>query len=59
MFQDNQPFLSGEEAKKRFSRWWPFLIFHLNNFSYFDLQVTPMLPTKWPSVQEKKLKIDF
>ena len=29
----------------------------------FDLQVTPMLPSKfevnWPSVQEKKRKIDF
>ena len=29
----------------------------------FDLQVTPMLPTKflvsWPLVQEKKRKIDF
>ena len=31
--------------------------------SVFDLQVTPMLPTKfrvnWPSVQEKKRKKDF
>ena len=33
------------------------------NFAIFDLQVTPMLPSKfqvkWPSVQEKKQKIDF
>ena len=52
MFQDNRPFVSGEEANNRFLRWRPFLISHQNSFSYFALQVTPMLPTEfhvnWP-----------
>ena len=34
-----------------------------NNFSYFNLQVTPMLPAKfqvnWPFVEEKKQIIEF
>ena len=54
-FHVNWPFVSGEEAKNRFSRWWPWKpswILDLNNFSYFALQDTPILPTKfqvnWP-----------
>ena len=38
---------SGEEAQNRFSRWQPWrpsLISDRNEFTYFDLQVTPMLP---------------
>ena len=60
-FQDNRPFLSGERAKNRFSRWRPSRISHRNNFNYFYLQVTLMLPTKFVSlsVHEKKRKIDF
>ena len=34
-FQDNWPFVSGEEVKNRFSRWRPSWISHQNNFSYF------------------------
>ena len=55
MFQVNWPFVSGEEAKKRFSRWWPWRLSWIsdrNNFDYFALQDTAMLPTKfqfsWP-----------
>ena len=60
----------GEEAKNRFSRWTPWRNFggHLG-FSIgmildiFDVQVTPMLPTKFGIncllVEEKKQKIDF
>ena len=65
-FGVNWPFGSGEEAKNRFSRWRPWRpswISDRHDFTYFDLQVTPMLPNKfgvsWPSVQEKKRKIDF
>ena len=51
----------GEEAKNRFSRWPPCTISTI--LAIFDLHVTPMLPSKfgvnWPSVQEKKQKIDF
>ena len=55
-FQVNWLLDLGEEAKKkRFSRWppWrPFWIFDQQDFGYFDLQVTPMLPSKfgvnWP-----------
>ena len=51
-FGVNWPFGSGEEAKNRFSRWWPSWISDRNDFSIFDLQVTPMLPSKyqvnWP-----------
>ena len=42
------PFGSGEEAKNRFLRWqpcWASWIYD-QNFSYFDLLVTPMLPIK-------------
>ena len=63
-FQDNQPFISGEEVKNRFSRSQPRLISHQNNYSYFlstnhpdaSYQVSCQLGL---SVQEKKLKIDF
>ena len=64
-FQVNCPFGSGEETKNRFSRWWPWRpswIFDCNNFSYFFLQVIPMLPTKFKSIGisvQKKRKIDF
>ena len=37
-FQDNKPFISGEEVKSRFSRcrsWLPSWISHRNNLSYF------------------------
>ena len=51
----NWPFVSEEEAKNRFSRWPPQQLSWIsdqNDFSYFDLQITPMLPTKfqvsWP-----------
>ena len=43
-------FGSEEEEKKGFSRWLPqrpFWISDQNNFSYFDLPVAPMLPTKF------------
>ena len=60
------PFGSGEEAKNRFSRRLPCRpswTSDRHDFSYFDLQVTPMLPSKSESiglsVQEKKRKIDF
>ena len=66
-FQDNRPFISGEEAKKRLSRlrqWRPIWISHRNNFSFFFyLQVTRMLLTKfhikWSLFQEKTRKINF
>ena len=54
-FGVNWPFGSGEEAKNRISRWrpwWPSWISDRNDLAIFDLQVTPMLPTKyrvnWP-----------
>ena len=63
-FQVNWPFRSGEEAKDRLSRWpswqeakdrlsrWPSWqpswISNRKDFSYFDLQVTLLLPTKFP-----------
>ena len=61
-FRVNWPFGSGEEVKNRFSRWlpWrPFWFYDRHDFftigmilAIFDLQVTPMLPTKfgvnWP-----------
>ena len=34
-FGVNWPFDSGEEAKNRFSRWWPSWISDRNDFSYF------------------------
>ena len=65
-FQDNHPFVSGEEVKNRFSRW-PIGLFVQKEkrkidfqdgphgttiLAIFDLQVTPMLSTKflvnWP-----------
>ena len=56
----------GKEAKNRFSRWLPWRpswISYRNNFSYFNLQVTPMLPTVWTQLafffQEKKRKTFF
>ena len=42
-FGVNWPFVSGEEAKNRFSRWLGFPIGMI--LAIFDLQVTPMLPT--------------
>ena len=65
-FEFSWPFGSGEEAKNIFSRWQPYQpswISNQNNLSYFNLLVTPMLhikfQNKWPSIQEKKRKIDF
>ena len=43
-YQVSSPFGSGEEVKYRFSRPW---ISDQKDFSYFDLQVTPMIPTKF------------
>ena len=40
----------GVEGKKRFSRWppwWPSWVSDQHDFSFFDLQVTLMLPTVW------------
>ena len=60
------PFGSGEEAKYRLSRWlswWPSWISYQNDFSYFDLLVTPMFPIKFQdnwtfiSVEKKQKKI--
>ena len=61
------PFGSGEKAKNRFLRWqpwWPSWISDQNDFSYFDLLVTPRLPIKFQDnwvfkFQEKKQKIAF
>ena len=39
---------SGGEAKNRFSRWPPSWISDCNNLAFVDLQVTPMLPIKFP-----------
>ena len=54
-FRVNWHFGLGEKGKNRFSRWPPrqsSWISDPNDFSYFDLQVTPMLSTKlrvnWP-----------
>ena len=67
-FQVNWPSVSGGEVKNIFSRWPPcHLGFSIGTIlSIFDLQVTPMLPTKFQvcwsiglSVQEKEQKIDF
>ena len=61
----NWPFSSGEEVKNRFSRWppwWPSWVFNQNDFTFFYLQVTPMLPTKfqvnWPFGSGEEMKID-
>ena len=61
-FPVNWPF-SSEEAKNRFSRWLPWppsWISYWHDFSYFDLQVTPMSPTKfgvnWPFGAEAKYR---
>ena len=60
------PFGSGEEAKNIFLRWQPWRpswIYDQNDFSYFDLLVTPMLPIKFqdnrPFVSGEEAKIDF
>ena len=62
-FQDNQPFVSGEEAKNRFSRWQQSWLSHQNNFSYFFICKSPQcfLPKfMWIGLSvQKKLKIDF
>ena len=57
------PLGSGEKVKNIFSRWQPWLqfgIFYRNDLSYFDLQVTPMLPTKfrvkWPFSSDEEVK---
>ena len=39
-FQDKWSLVSREEAKTRFSRWWPSWLSHPNNFSYFSYQVS-------------------
>ena len=59
------PFGSGE-AKNRFSRWqlWQsFWISDQNDFNYFDVLVTSMLPTKfqdnWPFVSGEEAKNRF
>ena len=62
-FEVNLPFSLGEEAKNRFSwPWRPSWIFDQNDFSYFDLLVTPMLPIKFQEIGllflEKERKID-
>ena len=61
-FQVNCPFVSGEEAKNRFSRWWPSWISNRTNFSYFSSTGQCFL-LSFKSigllVQEKKWKIDF
>ena len=49
-FQVNWPFGSGEEATNRFSRrppWQPSWISDRTILATLDLQVTPMLPTKF------------
>ena len=58
-FGVNWPFGS-EEVRNRFSSWWPFWISDQNDFSCFDLLITPMFPIKTIglSFQEKR-KIDF
>ena len=62
-FQNNWPFVSGEEAKNIFSRRLLISIYHWNNFSYFYLQATrcilPCFKSTGLSVQEKKRKINF
>ena len=48
------PFGFEEEVKNRFLRWqpwWPSWISNQNDFSYFDLLVTPMLPNKFQDNQ--------
>ena len=57
---------SGGETKNRFSRWLPWRpswISDRHDFSYFDLQVTPMLPSKfgvnWPFGSGKEAKNRF
>ena len=65
-FGVSRPFGSGEEAKNIFLRWqawWPPWISNQNDFSYFDLIVTPMLPIKFqdnqPFVSGEKVKNRF
>ena len=67
-FRVNWPFGSGEEAKKRFSRWLPWhtsWFYDRHVLAIFDLQVTPMLPSKfgvnWPfgSGEEAKNRFGF
>ena len=55
-----------EEAKNRFSRWlpwWPSWISDQTILGIFDLQVTPMLPSKfgvnWPFGSGEELKNRF
>ena len=53
-FQDNQPFVSEEEAKIRFSRgrpWGPSWISHHNNFSYFFLSTNYLVASYQVSCQ--------
>ena len=43
-FQVHWPFVSGEEAKNKFSRWWPWRpswISNRNNFSYLFIYMSP------------------
>ena len=58
------PYVSGVEVQKRFSRWRPSWISHLNNFSLFFIYKSLRF-FYWSfesislSVKEKKLEIDF
>ena len=63
-FWVNWPFGSEKEAKNRFSRWPPHLLFPVGTIlAYYDLQVTPMLPTKfwvnWPFGSGEEAKNRF
>ena len=65
-FRLSWPFGSGEEAKNRFLRWQPWRqswIYNQNDFGYFDLPATPMLPIKFqdnlPFVSEEAKKKIF
>ena len=60
------PFNLGLEAKNRFSRgqlWQPSWISQRYDFAIFNLQITPMLPTKfqvnWPFGSGEEVQIDF
>ena len=50
-FQVSWPFCSEEEVINKFPRWppWrPYWISDRNDFNYFDQQITPVLPSKFP-----------
>ena len=63
-FRVNWSFGSGEDAKNKFSRWWPSWISNQNKFfSIFHLQVTQKLPTQvqvnWPFSSGEEVKNRF